>query len=937
MRITDDAQSELYDEYRASLLEQAMPEAVRWGCIVVCVLNMAFVGLDWFAYPEQFWNFLSARLILNAALVLLYFWFSGRHPEFAQNGLYLATGSLLLWVVYGAGAPMEDYYVGMVLAAVGLPVILPMSLRQAAILGSVFVVGYAVSPLVTETIFTWKAYAIHTLFLASGAFTGGVSTAYMDGARLREFIQRREIEAARDHLQEMDQLKSRFTANIHHELRTPLTLTIAPLEGILSGELGEVPEALRGYLNTMHVNSLRLLKLINNLLDLAKVEGHQMQLQRRATDLSQLVRNIIEGARPLAERKGIDLEARVEPSLPTIYVDPDLIEKVVVNLVGNALKFTPTGGQIVASLERGGMGVELVVSDTGIGLPTDQLERVFDRFAQIDGSATRNHEGTGIGLSLVKELTELHEGRAWAESDGPGCGTRMHVDLPIGQADHQSEEILESDEGEALATGQSLDAFAKEFALESREPHRLAQAGRAQTGEDRAGSVQDVDGRAPADAFEILVADDNPDMRELMASLLGSRFRVRLASNGREALDAVRERAPDLVLTDVMMPEMTGTELCRELKADPSTRAIPVVLVTSKAERQMKIDALELGADDYVAKPFHPRELMARVDALLRLRSLQVELAERNLRLESTLAELEHTQDQLIQSERLAALGEMAAGVAHEANNPINFALNSARAMGSHTKDLRDLVLRLIELGDPSAETLQARVETLLQIQDDIGAMQVVADVEELSEIVVEGLQRTGRLVGDLQQFANRAGRDRIPVDVRNRLRATISLVRSKLDDASIKVRMDFEDDPSEVLADSGALDQVFLNLFKNSMDAIGGRGGCIEAKVRTSGDLIVIDVCDDGPGPTSVEQDQLFAPFVTTKRAGHGSGLGLSISRRIIGDHGGTIEFVEKKTPGADVRIVLPAFREPSSSEANLPKPQDSAPSISPLASSAN
>jgi signal transduction histidine kinase len=919
MRTTGDFPAELYDEYRDSLVAKQMPEAVRRGCVVVFVLNMAFIGLDWFAYPEAFWNFFAARMVLNGALASIDLWICRRRPELAQSALYLATGSLLLWVVYGAGAPMEDYYVGMVLAAVGLPVLLPMNPRQAALLGSIFVVGYAVSPLLTEAHFMWKAYAIHILFLASGAFTGVVSTASMDGARLRDFAQRREIEAARDHLQEMDRLKSRFTANVHHELRTPLTLTIAPLEGILSGELGEVPEALRGYLQTMHVNALRLLKLINNLLDLAKIEGRQMQIQRRATDLPRLVQNIVEGARPLAERKGIALEARVDPDLPTAYVDPDAIEKVVVNLVGNALKFTPEGGEIVASLERADMGLELVVRDSGIGLPEDQLDRIFDRFAQVDGSATRIHEGTGIGLSLVKELVELHDGRTWAESDGTGCGTRMHVVLPFGQADDVEEELLQTEDGQASASGKSLEALAREFALDNREVNPAPRRDPDDSEQGRAAIHPGSAGDALADAPEILVADDNPDMRNLLASLLGARYRVRLAANGREALEAVRERAPVLVLTDVMMPEMPGTELCRELKRDPQTRAIPVVLLTSKAERQMKIEALELGADDYVAKPFHPRELLARVEALLRLHTLQLELAERNQTLESTLAELERTQDQLIESERLAAIGEIAAGVAHEANNPINFALNSARTMGARTKDVRDVVLRLEELEDGRVEDLESRVESLMQLQRQIGLKEVVGDLDQLIEIVTEGLQRTSRLVGDLQRFATRRGRERIRIDLRSQLRSTISLVRPTLEDASIEVRTEFDDDLPEVLADAGALDQVFLNLFKNAIDAIGGRGGHIEAVARKVGDSVVIDVRDDGPGIAKLDQEQLFAPFMTTKKAGRGSGLGLSISRRIIADHGGTIAFLPDQAQGAVVQIVLPAAKESDQVESTL------------------
>ena len=586
--------ADLLREYREDLYASRIPEAVGTAARVVFVLNMAFIGLDAYAYPDQFWNFFAARMTLNAVLAGIYFRARHRHPEHSQTLLCLATGSLLLWVIYGAGAPMGEYYVGLVLAAVGLPVLLPMSARQVAAIWSLFVVGFAASPLFADA-FTWNTYAIHTLFLASGAFTGAASAAFMEAARIREFAQRREIEAARDHLKEMDRVKSRFTANVHHELRTPLTLTLAPLEAILGGEFGAVPEVLRSYLKTMHVNALRLLKLINNLLDLAKVEGRQMALHRRELDVGRTVEDLVAGARPLAERKDVELTSEVETGLPRAYVDPDALEKIVVNLIGNALKFTQPGGRVDLAVCADGDGLMLTVEDTGIGLPADQLDRIFDRFAQVDSSATRKHEGTGIGLSLVRELAELHGGRAWAESEGVGHGTRMKVALPLGEPDDaEAEEALRHEDGRSMSASQAIDALAAEFDVSRGDSsdYQLAEVERSVSRWESMGhgasNAQDGSSRPSAHRPEIVVAEDNPDMRRLFGSLLGHGYQVRLTADGLEALEAVRQRAPDLVLTDVMMPEMSGTELCRALKSDPDTQGIPVVLVTSKADREIE-------------------------------------------------------------------------------------------------------------------------------------------------------------------------------------------------------------------------------------------------------------------------------------------------------------------------------------------------------------
>src|SRR5262249_28441133 len=242
-------------------------------------------------------------------------------------------------------------------------------------------------------------------------------------------------EAARDELRELDAAKSRFTANIHHELRTPLTLTLAPVEAMLAGDFGALTEIQRSYLETVQSNGLRLLKLINNLLDLAKIESRQLKIHRVPMQLAGLTNGIMAGARPLAERKGVLLEGEGLEDLPEIHVDPEAFEKILVDLLGDALKVTGRGGAIRVHGVREGQGVHIVVADTGVGIPANQLERIFDRFAQVDASTTRKYEGTGIGLALVKELVELHGGRVWAASEGVGRGAQMHLVLPLGESD----------------------------------------------------------------------------------------------------------------------------------------------------------------------------------------------------------------------------------------------------------------------------------------------------------------------------------------------------------------------------------------------------------------------------------------------------------------------------------------------------------------------
>jgi signal transduction histidine kinase len=423
--------------------------------------------------------------------------------------------------------------------------------------------------------------------------------------------------------------------------------------------------------------------------------------------------------------------------------------------------------------------------------------------------------------------------------------------------------------------------------------------------------------QATNQSAEVLIVEDNPDMRRLLADLVGQEFRVRTARNGREGLELLRERAPDVVLTDVMMPEMSGVELCAAIKGDAATAAIPVVLVTSKAEREMKIEGLERGADDYITKPFHPRELLARVRALVRVRRLQSELAVRNALLESTNVELQSAVSdlreagaQLVQAERLAAVGELAAGIAHEVNNPVNFALNAMKALQGYVQDVQTVAQKVAGLMGERPERLGERIQELETLRRDLGFDQNVEALSELGEIVTEGLERTSRLVGDLRDFAAPGGRSSSQVDVGRGLRSTLQLVRHLFHQAGVELRDEVAPDLPTLEGDSRALNQVFLNLLKNAAEAFEGRRGHVDVRARSEGGTVVVEIQDDGPGIAPELRERLFEPFFSTKPAGRGTGLGLSISQRIVAEHGGRIELDSEPGRGTTARVWLPVER---------------------------
>jgi signal transduction histidine kinase len=336
----------LHDRYWTEVGRERTSASVRATAWMALGLQLAFSFLDYYAYPEAFPQFLAMRMAVNLLLCGIIVRGHASHPTASMLALTLAVGVEILAMVYATHAPTSDYYVGLIILFVGMPVLLPLSAGHAAAICGAITLGFALAPLVTPAPIPWKEFTIRLVFLLTGCVESVLSCAFLGRVRLQDYAQRREIEKARDDLKEMDRARSRFTANVHHELRTPLTLMLAPIEAMESGEFGEVPELQRGYLKTMQVNGLRLLKLINNLLDLAKIESQQLELHCRPVELSRLASDIVSGAGPMAERKGIRLVGDGLDELPAMHADPDALEKILTNLLGNALKFTDGGGCI---------------------------------------------------------------------------------------------------------------------------------------------------------------------------------------------------------------------------------------------------------------------------------------------------------------------------------------------------------------------------------------------------------------------------------------------------------------------------------------------------------------------------------------------------------------------------------------------------------------
>jgi signal transduction histidine kinase/ligand-binding sensor domain-containing protein/AraC-like DNA-binding protein len=448
------------------------------------------------------------------------------------------------------------------------------------------------------------AYAGYIL-LAVGTLVGAwrIQTGRL---QTRHELELRRVETEK--MRELDSQKSNFFANISHEFRTPLTLILGPVSQLLARSQNELD---RRDLGIMERSARRLQRLINQLLDLARIEAGWLKLQARPLDLASYLKRVVATFESHARLRHIDLSFTAVPDRIEVYLDPQKFENVIYNLLANAFKYTPDGGKVEvradlrthhdrpdgSSEEPAYVGI--TVSDTGIGIPAESLEKVFQRFYQVEEPKARELGGTGIGLALVKELVDLHHGSISVESHA-GEGTTFRIRLPMGKNHLSSDELAESDAD--LDAGQGLSA-------------KLPGVLRA--GAVSMGTFQEAGDRQKA---LVLVVEDNPDMRTYLTGSLRGNYRVVDASDGEAGLQVAANRIPDLVISDVMMPRMDGFELCRRLKDDERTSHIPVILLTARATSRDKLEGLERGADDYLIKPFDGEELKARVRNLIDVR-----------------------------------------------------------------------------------------------------------------------------------------------------------------------------------------------------------------------------------------------------------------------------------------------------------------------------
>lgn len=687
--------------------------------------------------------------------------------------------------------------------------------------------------------------------------------------------ERRRAEA----LAEIDRAKTAFFSNVSHEFRTPLTLMLGPLEDALAAP--SLASDLRERIEMAHRNALRLLRLVNSLLDFSRIEAGRAQASYRPTDLALLTRDLVSSFRSAVERAGLRLSIESPPLSQPAYVDRDMWEKIVLNLLSNAFKFTFEGEIAVALRETNGAAV-LSVRDTGTGIPKHEIPKLFDRFHRIEGARGRSYEGSGIGLALVQELVKLHGGEIAVESEF-GRGTTFAITLPLGSA-HLPEGRIDAAAGDPYTT--SWAQAVVEEAL-----HWLPDEGLSDALLE-AGTLDDVPpagAEAPAAALRrrVLLADDNSDLRGYIARLLSKAgYEVETAADGEAALSAARARKPDLLITDVMMPRLDGFGLLKAVREDSSIRDLPIIMLSARAGEEAKVEGLDAGADDYLTKPFSARELLARAAANIEMARLRRETEEELRRLNETLEarvaqailERQEAEEALQQARKMEAMGQLTGGVAHDFNNLLMPIIGSLD------------VLQRKELGGERERRLIA------------GAMQ--------------SAQRAKTLVQRLLAFARRQPLQPVAVDLPKLVKGMAELLQSTMG-PQIRVVVDASETLPAAKADPNQLEMALLNLSVNARDAMPD-GGTLRISLSAErveqwrsglkpGDYLCLSVADTGTGMDEATLTRAVEPFFSTKGIGRGTGLGLSMVHGLAVQSGGALIIRSKPGLGTNVELWLP------------------------------
>lgn len=848
----------------------------------------AFGLLDYVLAPGDYqtlWIFRGVATIASLLIFLATFSNFGRkHVNPMSTIAVLIVSSSIAAMIRFLGGYESTYYAGLILLIIVAGVLFSWTFFQSALTNFLIVMLFLIPVAIFDRIENISVFVSNSFFLVTTGIVIVIGQAFNYRLKFREYLNSQlilqakvDLEKAHEQLKQLDRFMGQVFANITHELKTPLNMILSPLELILDGDLGRITSQQKGTFQSMFRSGMKLLKLIMDILDLSKVQDSRIFLKVFERDLVEYLRGLVAQVELLAERKEIKLtfESNVESTL--VWCDIERLERVFINLLSNAAKFTPLGGNIQMKLTDEGDTVLVQVVDDGPGFPSDQAERVFERFFQTDMGSARKFGGTGIGLSLALELVELHGGKIWAQSE-EGEGATFSVRL-IKDQEHFNPEILDrrAMKQDVVKGKREGDRGIMDWSsqLTARDEFRMLDIAEAT---DRRIVERDMD--EDRREHKVLVVDDTPDIIRVVHLALHQHFKVLAAEDGLKGYDLATAESPDLIITDLMMPGIDGLELTTRLRDDKRTKHTPIIMLTARGDLDDRVAGIETGVNTYLTKPFSPRELVSCVHGLL---------------------DIKETTADLVLDQKMDSLEDFSSGMAHEIRNPLNYIKNAVAVIKGDTDKVVELLARTGDeepAGDDKEQLdkLTTRIEKMFGTAE-AGIKRITGTVELMSSYARQGFERTVR-----------------PHDMFAAVSDVVNVVLPATG-RTVEITSEF-DGPGRVNCVPEEFNQVLTNLIQNAIEAVPDETGRIVIRGWNQDGMVHLSVKDNGTGMNPETRERIFNPYFSTKGPGRGMGMGLTITHRVVRSLGGDIRVESTEGAGTEFIVSIPASEPDAETE---------------------